>query len=170
MPDDITLFAETDFRDARRVFGIQHADRRTHMWVLGKTGTGKSTLLKNLIVSDIRNGHGVAVIDVHGDLVNELLDYIPSERTWQTALWNPADYEFPVGFNILEQVAPDLRPLVASHVVSVFKNIWADSWGPRLEFILHNSVISLLDVPGSSLLGFRGSCRTRSIDHRCWPR
>ena len=150
--DPITNIAETDFRHTHRVFGIGPEDRRTHTWVLGKTGVGKSTLLKNLIIQDLRRGHGVAVIDPHGELVQGLLDYIPKERTWETIYFNPADQEFPIGFNILEQVAPELRPLVASHVISVFKNIWADSWGPRTEYLLHNAVISLLDVPGSTLL------------------
>ena len=150
--DPITYIAETDFRHAHRVFGIQPTDRRTHMWVLGKTGVGKSNLLKSLIIQDLRNGHGVAVIDPHGELVRGLLDFIPKERTWQTVYFNPADQDFPIGFNILEQVAPELRPLVASHVLSVFKHIWADSWGPRTEYLLHNAVISLLDVPGSTLL------------------
>lgn len=153
MADTLTLFAQTDFRDLHRTFGIRRADRRLHLYALGKTGTGKSTLLRNLIIQDLRNGHGVGVVDPHGDLVRNILDYIPSPRTGEVVYFNPADQEFPIGFNILESVEPALRPLVASHVLSVFKHIWADSWGPRLEYILHNAVLSLLDVEGSTLLG-----------------
>lgn len=149
----MTYFAETDFRSQRRTFGIKQADRRQHCYIIGKSGTGKTTLLRNLIISDIRNGHGVAVIDPHGDLVESVLACIPSHRTDDVAYFNPADQAFPIGFNILESVAPTLQPLVASHVISVFKNIWQDSWGPRLEYILYNAVAALLEAEGSTLLG-----------------
>jgi hypothetical protein len=153
MADPLTIFAETDFRNQHRAFGIRHADRRLPMHILGKTGVGKSTLLQNLVAQDLRNGHGLCVIDPHGDLVRSILDYVPPVRTGEVVYFNPADRDFPIGFNILESVDPSLRPLVASHVISVFKHIWADSWGPRLEFIFHNAVLALLDVEGSTLLG-----------------
>jgi len=152
MPPDLTFLAETDFRNRYRPFGIHHTDRRSHMYLVGKTGTGKSTLLKNLMVQDIRNGHGVGVIDPHGDLVEDILNHIPPSRTGDVVYFNPADLEFPIGFNILGSVAPDLRPLVADHVIAVMRNIWADSWGPRLEYILSNAVRALLEVEGSTLL------------------
>src|SRR4051812_33737819 len=150
--DDLTLVGETDFRQMYRRFGIRTADRRQHMYLVGKSGTGKSTLLKNLIIQDLQHGHGVGVIDPHGDLVESLLVHIPPQRTGEVVYFNPADHEFPIGFNILEAVSPTLRPLVASHVIAVFKNIWADSWGPRLEYILANAVHALLEVEGNTLL------------------
>ena len=122
------------------------------MHVIGKTGSGKSTLIKNLIIQDIQQGHGVAVVDPHGDLVDEILTYIPSLRTHDVVYFNPADFDFPVNFNILEQVSRLERALVASHVISIFKNTWHDSWGPRLEYILANAVRALLDYQGSTLL------------------
>jgi len=150
---EITLFAQTDFRGQAKTFGIKKADRRRHMYILGKTGTGKSTLLKNLIIQDIRDGRGVAVIDPHGDLAEDLLNYIPSQRTNEVVYFNLADHGQPIGFNILEALDPHLKPLVASNIISIFKNIWPDFWGPRLEYILYHSVASLLDFQPSTLLG-----------------
>jgi len=133
--------------------GLTQAERRQHLYCIGKTGTGKSTLLRNLIVQDFASGRGVALLDPHGDLAKELLNFIPPERNYQTVYFNPADLEHPIGFNVLEQVSPDMRPVVASGVVSAFKHIWRHSWGARLEYILYNSVAALLDTPGSTLLG-----------------
>lgn len=153
MQDTITYFAKTDYRNKGRTFGIKYPDRRLHMHVLGKTGTGKTTLLKNLIIQDIKNNQGVAIIDPHGQLIEEIIDHIPPHRTGEVVYFNPADQDYPIGFNILDKVEPKTRPLIASHVISIFKNIWQDSWGPRLEYILYNSVASLLDFEGSTLLG-----------------
>lgn len=153
MSQDITHIAHTDFRNEERLFGIKKADRRLHCYIVGKTGVGKSTLIKNLVAQDIQNGHGVGVIDPHGDLVGEILNFCPSSRTHDIVYFDPSDHEHPIGFNILESVEEHHRPLVASQVVSVFKNIWQDSWGPRLEYILYNAVTSLLDSEGNTLLG-----------------
>lgn len=150
---DIILFAETNFRNQRRQFGIKTDDRRRHIYLIGKTGMGKSTNLENMIIQDIRAGRGVAVADPHGDLVDKIIDYIPSERVNDVVYLNPADTEYPVAFNILENVNPEHKSLVASGLVGVFKKIWADSWGPRLEYILMNTILSLLEYPGSTLLG-----------------
>ena len=135
------------------VFGLEHADRRHHLYVIGQTGTGKTTLLRNLIIQDIEAGHGVGIIDPHGDLAHDLLDYIPRRRIEDVAFFNPADMDYPVGFNLLGSVAPDERHLVASGIVSAFKSIWPDSWGPRLEYILYATVAALLDCENVSLLG-----------------
>jgi type IV secretory pathway TraG/TraD family ATPase VirD4 len=138
---------------SERVFGLEHEDRRHHLYVIGKTGTGKTTLLRNLIIQNIQAGHGVGVVDPHGDLANDLLDYIPSHRIEDVAFFNPADMEYPVGFNLLNSVLPDERHLVASGIVNIFKSIWSDSWGPRLEYILYATVAALLDCENVSLLG-----------------
>ncbi len=151
--DDITIFAETNFRNQQRRFGIKLDDRRRHMYVIGKTGMGKTTLLENMIIDDIRAGHGLAVVDPHGDLVEEIVDYIPSWRINDVVYFNPSDIDHPIAFNVLEAVNPMHRHLVASGLVGVFKKIWADSWGPRLEYVLRNTVLSLLEYPGSTLLG-----------------
>ena len=134
-------------------FGISQVDKRQHIYVIGKTGSGKTTLLKNMIIQHINLGHGFGLIDPHGDLAEDLLNYIPPKRADHLCYFNPGDLEFPVGFNLLDRVAPDDRHLVASGVVSAFKGIWRDSWGPRLEYILYNAVSALLDCPNTSLLG-----------------
>ena len=134
-------------------FGIAAVDERQHLYIIGKTGSGKTTLLRNLILQHIMLGHGVGVIDPHGDLAEELLNHIPPERTNHLAYFNPGDIEFPIGLNLLANVAPDDRHLVASGIVAAFKGIWRDSWGPRREYILYNAVSALLDYRNATLLG-----------------
>lgn len=151
--NDITFFAKTNFRNQERVFGIKTDDRRRHMYVIGKTGMGKTNLLENLAIQDIQKGHGIAFIDPHGDTAEKLIKAIPSNRINDVIYFNPADQDFPIAFNVMEKVDPEYRHLVASGLVGVFKKIWADSWGPRLEYILRNAILALLEYPGSTLLG-----------------
>lgn len=150
---DIAPIGATNFRNQKKVFGIKKDDRRRHIYIIGKTGMGKTTLLENMAVWDIQNGNGLAVIDPHGEFADKLLDYIPSERINDTIYFNPADIEYPIGFNVLENVDPETRHLVAGGVMSVFKKIWPDVWSPRMEYILNNSILALLEYPGSTLLG-----------------
>ncbi|MBU4347404.1 type IV secretion system DNA-binding domain-containing protein [Patescibacteria group bacterium] len=150
--DEITIFAETTFRNQFRKFGIKTDDRRRHMYLIGKTGMGKSTLLENMVVEDIRAGRGVVLVDPHGDLAEKIIEYIPSNRVNDVIYFNPADIEYPIAFNVVEQVEPHLRHLVASGLIGVFQKLWADSWGPRLEYILRNTILAILDYPGSTLL------------------
>jgi hypothetical protein len=135
------------------IFGISHEDQRQHLYVIGKTGVGKTTLLRNLILQHIQAGHGVGVIDPHGDLAEELLHHIPPARADHLVYFNPADLDFPISLNLLADVPKDERHLTASGIVAAFKNIWPDSWGPRLEYILYNAIAALLDCPNTSLLG-----------------
>lgn len=151
--DQVTVFGTTHFRNQDRRFGIKIDDRRRHMYVLGKSGTGKSTLLENMIIQDIQAGRGVAVVDPHGELVEKVLKYVPPSRINDTIYFNPADLDFPIAFNVMEKVAHEHQHLVASGLVGVFKKLWADSWGPRLEYILRNAILALLEYPGSTLLG-----------------
>jgi hypothetical protein len=130
---------------------LSPSDRRHHAYVIGKTGTGKTTLLKNLIIQDIEAGRGVGVIDPHGDLANELLDFIPGWRVNDVAYFDPADSEVVVGFNVFQSKHDP--GLVASGVVSSLKGIWRDSWGPRLEYILYACVAALLECDNVTLLG-----------------
>jgi DNA helicase HerA-like ATPase len=148
----ITPFAITNYRDIRQRFGIKQKNRRGHMYLIGKTGTGKSTLLQNMAAHDIEMGYGLALIDPHGDLAEEILELIPERRIKDVIYFNPADLEYPVAFNPLENVSADYRYLVASGMISVLKKIWADFWGPRLEHILRNALLTLLENPGSTLL------------------
>ncbi len=151
--NEITLFGATNFRNQLRRFGIKTDDRRRHMYVIGKTGMGKTTLLENMVLSDIMAGHGVCYIDPHGDTAEKMLDYIPSHRINDVVYFNPADQDFPTGFNILETTGEGQKHLVASGLMGVFKKIWPDVWSPRMEYILLNCVLALLDYPGATLLG-----------------
>ncbi len=151
--NNITVFASTDYRGANRVFGIKRDDRRRHMYIIGKTGMGKSVLIENMVYSDIIAGNGVCFIDPHGDSVELILKSIPSNRINDVVYMNPADLDFPVAMNVLEKVDSRYRHLVASGIVGVFKKLWADSWGPRLEYLLRNAILALLDYPDSTLLG-----------------
>ncbi len=151
--NDVVLFGETNFRNKKVTFGIKMDDRRRHMYIIGKTGLGKSELEKTLAIQDINDGRGLAFIDPHGDPVEDLLDYIPEERIKDVIYVNPADLGYPIAFNVMEQVDPDKRHLVADGVMGVFKKIWVDVWSPRMEYILNNTILALLEVPDSTLLG-----------------
>ncbi|RIK82259.1 hypothetical protein DCC62_00510 [candidate division KSB1 bacterium] len=147
----ITIFAETNFRNQRQRFGIKHTDRRYHIFILGKTGMGKTTLMENMIVSDIDGGHGVAVIDPHGDLAVRLLDRVPSRRINDAIYFSPADVDFPIAFNVLDRIEKDLQPLAVSGVISVFKKLYAEYWAPRQEHVLRNTLLTVMQFPGSNL-------------------
>jgi hypothetical protein len=151
--NEVTLFAETNYRNQNRRFGIKTDDRRRHMYLLGKTGMGKTNLLENMVLSDIYAGHGVAYVDPHGDTAEKLLNYIPPKRINDVVYFNPSDMEYPVGFNILETVNDEQKHLVASGLMGVFKKIWPAVWSARMEYILLNCVLALLDYPGATLLG-----------------
>ncbi|OGE93415.1 MAG: hypothetical protein A3K08_00485 [Candidatus Doudnabacteria bacterium RIFCSPLOWO2_01_41_7] len=156
MPDndnDITLFAKTNFRNKEVAFGIRQDDRRRHMYIIGKTGMGKTTLIENMVIQDILAGKGVAFVDPHGDSVEKVLDYIPSNRVNDVVYLNPADSDFPIAFNPLESVDPKYKHLVASGLMGVFTKIWAGVWSARMEYILNNTILALLDSPGNTLLG-----------------
>lgn len=150
-PDDLTFIGETDYHGIHRPFGILRADRRAHLYIVGKTGTGKSTLIANLCRQDLRNGEGLALFDPHGDLVEAVLAMIPPERRQELIYLNAADAAQRVVFNPLEPVQNESRPLVASALISAFKKLWADSWGPRSEYILRNALLALLDLPSATL-------------------
>ncbi len=150
---DITELGLHDMRYRIDVpFGISALDRRQHLYIIGRTGTGKSTLLLNLFAEDVAKGRGVALIDPHGDLAQQALGLIPPERSHSVVYINPADLEFPVGLNVLENIPFDQRAALASSIVAAFKNLWSSSWGPRLEHILYNSVALLLDQEDTSLV------------------
>ncbi|MFZ4461447.1 MAG: type IV secretory system conjugative DNA transfer family protein [Patescibacteria group bacterium] len=150
--DDATPLGVTNFRGSEVPFGILPNDRRRHVYVIGKTGMGKSTLLENMIYDDIQKGRGVGLVDPHGDLAETILACIPKNRTNDVIVFDPSDYRHPIAFNMLEQVKPELRPIVASGLVSIFKKIFGDSWGPRLEHIMRNTVMTLLEMPDTTIM------------------
>lgn len=140
-------------RSSREEVKIGIEDRRSHVYVVGKTGTGKSTLIKNMVVQDMRRGGGVAVLDPHGDLAEDLLRFIPKARTNDVVYFNPADADFPAGLNVIEAKGEEMKQLTASSFISVCRHIWGEFWGPRSEFVTYNAVLALMDTPGSTLLG-----------------
>lgn len=152
-PNRITYFGETDFRGARTKFGIKAIDRTRHMYVIGKTGMGKSTILENMAIQDVQNGDGIVFMDPHGGSADKILDFVPEDRIRDVVYFAPFDSEFPIAFNVLEDVGVDKRPLVASGLMSSFKKIWVDAWSARMEYILNNILLALLEYPDATLLG-----------------
>ncbi len=149
---EVNFFGETTFRNEKKKFGVKTDDRRRHIYVVGKTGMGKTVMLENMAIQDIQSGQGVGFIDPHGEAAERLLDFVPPERINDVVYFNPADLEFPIGFNILEKIGADQRHLVASGLMGVFKKIWPDVWSARMEYILNNAILALLEYPGSTLL------------------
>jgi len=149
--DDITFFARTDFRNDRRVFGIKREDRFSHVYVIGKTGTGKSTLMETMALQDLRRGAGFALIDPHGDLVERIVAQVPTTAGSSIIYLNAADPSQPWGYNPLRHVAPQYRALAASGLMEVFKKMWPEAWGVRMEHILRNVLMALLEQPSATL-------------------
>jgi hypothetical protein len=152
MRSTVTPIGITTFRNSNQRFGIKEQDRFGHIYCIGKTGTGKSTLLQSMVISDIQSGNGVCVIDPHGDVAENILNYVPAERVKDVVYFNPADTDYPTGFNPLKAIDPSQRHTITSGLIGTFKKIWVDSWGPRLEYILRNSIVTLLDFPNSTIL------------------
>lgn len=162
-PQSITLFARTNFRGRHQRFGIRRVDRRSHMYMIGKTGTGKSTLLATLARQDIEHGAGLALLDPHGDLVQEVRELVPPERQGDLIYFDATDSDRLLGFNPLSGVAPARRPLVASGLLDVFRKLWEDSWGPRLEYILRHALFTLLDQPEASLGRWKKNANSNGV-------
>lgn len=148
----VTYFASTHTRGKREMFGIRAADRGKHIYVIGKTGMGKSTMLENMAIQDIQNGEGISFIDPHGSTAEKLLDFVPQERIEDVVYFAPFDTDYPVGFNVMEDVGYDKRHLVVSGLMGALKRIWVDAWSARMEYILQNTLLALLEYPDSTLL------------------
>lgn len=151
--EGVTLMGATNFRNSNKKYGIRTVDRRRHVYIIGKTGMGKSTLLENMIFSDIKAGKGVAVIDPHGDLADATLSFVPKHRTNDVIVFDPSDTNFPVAFNMLEGKNVEQRTLIASGLLGVIKKLNIDSWGPRLEHFLRNTILALVEAPDTTMLG-----------------
>lgn len=152
-PNEIALFADTNFRGKTTTFGIKRDDRRRHMYLIGKTGMGKTKLMENLILNDIKNGEGVGLIDPHGESFDFILQRIPKERMKDVIIFDPSDVNFPAAFNPMEVIDESLKNQTAAGIVGTFKKIFGFSWGPRLEYVLGYTVLALLDTEGSTLIG-----------------
>lgn len=142
--NELNLFGKAVFKNSEQIFGLKTNDRRRHIYAIGKTGTGKSTLLANMIINDLKHDKGVAVIDPHGDLIETVLDYIPKHRVNDTIVFDPSDPESSPQLNIFEGESVVHRELIASSILSIFQKLYAHSWGPRLEYILRNTLLTLL--------------------------
>ena len=151
-PAHVTYFAETDSRNTRKKFGIKDGDRSKHFYVIGKSGMVKSTLLENMAVQDIQNGHGICFIDPHGGTAEKLLEYIPENRIKDVIYFAPFDMQYPIAFNIMEDVGEEKRHLVVNGLMNVFEKIWEDAWSARMAYILQNTLLALLEYPGATLL------------------
>ena len=150
---EINFFGQTSFRNQQKRFGIKTDDRRRHFYCIGKTGMGKSNLMENMAIQDIQAGRGIAYVDPHGEGAEKLLDFIPSNRINDVIFFNPADLDFPIAFNVMEKVDFRYRHLVAGGLMGVFKKVWPDVWSARMEYILNNAILALLEYPDSTLLG-----------------
>lgn len=150
--EEINFIGRTQFKNRLTSFGIKFKDRRRHLYLVGKTGTGKSTVLANMAINDIRGKQGLAVVDPHGDLCETLLEYIPSHRINDVIYFNPADTERPVALNAFSMRDPSQKDLIASGILSIFIKLYGFSWGPRLEYILRNTLLSLLDYPNATFV------------------
>jgi Type IV secretion-system coupling protein DNA-binding domain len=142
----------TSYTDQEVPWGISHNDRRNHVYCIGKTGMGKTVLLRNLILADIWRGAGVGVIDPHGDLAEDIIDHIPPERSDHVTYFNPADVEYPIAWNLVDSIPVDDRATTADFLVEAFRDIFGDSWGPRLQFILYHALRACLDAQNATLL------------------
>ncbi|HZZ99202.1 MAG TPA: hypothetical protein VFK07_00630, partial [Candidatus Paceibacterota bacterium] len=150
--NQILVLGETNFRNTRERFGIKTDDRRRHMYVVGSTGMGKTEFLKNMAIQDIEEGRGLAYLDPHGDAARDLLDHVPAERIKDVIYFDPSDLSFPIAFNVMDKVDYEYRHLVASGLLNVFKKIWVDAWSGRMEYILNNTILALLETEGATLL------------------
>jgi hypothetical protein len=169
VPEPITMLGEALTTEGAMPFALSVPERRLHLYLVGQTGTGKSTLLATLAAQDLQAGRGVGVIDPHGDLARRVLSLVPAARADEVLYFNPADTDFPVGFNLLAASAPADRPLVASGVISAFRRLFQEYWGPRLEYILRNALLVLLETPSPSLLALPRLLTDRSYRQRLLP-
>ena len=152
--DKVTYFAETDSRHNHKKFGIKAEDRSKHVYVIGKTGMGKSTLLENMAIQDIQNGNGVAFLDPHGGTAEKLLEYVPKERIKDVLYFAPYDIDYPISFNVMEDVGAEKRHLVVSGLMSAFEKLFGEeSFSDRMQYILQNTILALLEYPGATMLG-----------------
>ncbi len=148
----LTIYAKTEFKNRLAPFGIRLTDRRRHFYILGKSGTGKSWLMANMAISDLQKDQGLAVIDPHGDLSDILLDFVPDHRIKDVAYLDPTNMDRPFHLNPLEVKRPEHKELVMEGIVSIFHKLFHYSWGPRMEYIFRNTLLTLVETPGSTLL------------------
>lgn len=147
----ITYFAKTNYRNTKTSFGIKQADRLLHTYIIGKTGTGKTTLLQTKVQQDVQHGRGLCLIDPHGDLITTIQKAIPEHRKADVIYLDLTDPNQPYGYNPLRKVSYEKRSLIASSILETLKKLWNDAWGVKLEHILRFTLLALLDQPQSDI-------------------
>src|SRR5215475_15060766 len=163
---DVTHIGRVDFRNDNRVFGIKHEDRFSHVYIIGKTGTGKSTLIETMALQDLERGNGFALIDPHGDLVARVAARVPASHRNKVIYLNATDPAQPYGYNPLRHVSEDRIALAASGMIEVFKKMWPEAWGVRMEHILRNVLMALLEQPNATLHDVLRVFSDRTFRHR----
>ncbi|MFA5358469.1 MAG: DUF87 domain-containing protein [Patescibacteria group bacterium] len=166
---EISLIANTNFRGSNKLFGIKRADRRRHLYIIGKSGTGKSKLLVSLINDDIRHKKGVCVIDPHGDLVHEVIQFVPKERINDVIVFNASDLQYPVPFNILEKVPREMKQQVTQGLIEVFKKFFGGDWSPKIEHVFRFTTLAMLDYEESSIVGMQKMLTNRKFRQKVIP-
>ncbi len=149
---EVNFFARTEFKNKPTVFGLKKLDRRRHVYIIGKTGTGKSTLIANMAINDMRNNKGFCIIDPHGDLCETILNYVPSFRVNDVIYLDPSDPDHIFHINPLEVNNPQQSELIVSGIVAIFKKLYDFSWGPRLEYVLRNTLLSIIGLPNATFM------------------
>lgn len=155
-PKEVSFIGETNYRNDKKKFGLKRVDRRRHLYVIGKTGSGKSKLLELLLMADIQNGEGCCLLDPHGDLATEILKFVPKERIKDVVYVNPTDKDFPIGFNPLEPVDDyQMRQHISTFFIAIFRKLLAFNWNPRMEHVMRYITLALLETSDSSVLGIQ---------------
>ncbi|MCB0337795.1 MAG: DUF87 domain-containing protein, partial [Bdellovibrionales bacterium] len=149
------LFGQSNYRSDETKFGLNRIDRRGHCYILGKSGSGKSYMLQLLVKADMQFGHGLAVLDPHGDLVDDILKIVPEHRVKDVIVLDPSDYQFPPSFNPLARVPDELKMRVTIGIVEIFQKLLGSTWSDRLEHVLRYTTLSLLSTRGTTILSIR---------------
>lgn len=167
--NDATFFGLTNFRGIQTKFGILREDRRRHLYVVGKSGVGKSKLLETLIINDIKNNKGVCVMDPHGDLIQDLIKYVPQNKVKDIIYFNVADFEHPIAFNPLENVSIDMKQQVTQGLIEVFKKFFGGDWSPKIEHVFRYTTLAMLDYPNSTIVGMMKMLTNRKFRQKVIP-
>jgi len=148
LPQEGIVIGKNVFRGVERLVRIQRDDRRRHLYIIGQTGTGKTTLLKNMVAQDLKNGEGICVVDPHGELIEELLGLVPRERAEEVILFDPGDIERPLGLNMLEYNTPEQKDFVVSEMIAIFHKLFPpEVVGPMFEHNMRNVMLTLMADP-----------------------
>lgn len=167
--EEATIFGHTNFRGIETEFSIRRDDRRRHLYVVGKSGSGKSKLLETFIINDIVKNKGVCVMDPHGDLIQDIIQYIPQNKINDVIYFNVADFEWPIAFNPLENVALDMKQQVTQGLIEVFEKFFGGDWSPKIEHVFRYTTLAMLDYPDSTIVGMMKMLTNRKFRQKVIP-